>query len=79
MAAGKKSLPRAMSCGITMRKMAPRKAPWIEPSPPITTMSSKSIDWMMLNCSGERNWILCAYSAPPMPASAAESAKLMVL
>ncbi|MNT77154.1 hypothetical protein D3C72_2162350 [compost metagenome] len=72
-------MPSAMSCGMTIRKMAPRKAPWIEPRPPITTISSRSIDWMMLNCSGERNWILCAYSAPPMPASAAESANDSVL
>ena len=58
---------------------------WLEkpppklPSPPITTINSRSIDWMMLNCSGDRNWILCAYNAPPRPARAADSANDSVL
>ena len=47
--------------------------------PPITTISSRSIDCRMLNWSGEMNRSLCAYSAPPMPASAAEIANDSVL
>ncbi len=45
--------PCAISCGIVIRKIAPRKAPCTEPRPPMTTISSRSIDCRMLNCSGD--------------------------
>ncbi|MNT95997.1 hypothetical protein D3C72_2379890 [compost metagenome] len=51
-------MPSEISCGMPIRKIAPKKAPWIDPSPPITTISTRSIDCTRLNCSGEMNCIL---------------------
>src|SRR5438034_7499993 len=63
------------SSDLGMVKMAPRNAPCTEPRPPTTTSSSRSIDWLMPNCSGETKRSLCAYSAPARPTMAADNEK----
>ena len=45
----------------------------------MNTMVASSIDTSRLNCSGLTNEILCAYRAPAMPVSAADSANDTVL
>ena len=54
-------------------------APWIEPSPPTTTISKSWIDRMMLKASGEMNFSLWANSAPASPVMKALMAKAIVL
>ena len=66
-------------CGSMMMNAAPSTAPCNEPTPPMITMVTSSIDWISVNCSGEMKPTLCAYRAPPTPVSAAESANDMVL
>ena len=59
--------------------MAPRTAPWIEPSPPTTTISSSWIDSRRLKASGEMKRILWASSAPASPVMPALNANAIVL
>ena len=43
------NVQQEMSCGMEIRKIAPKKAPCTDPSPPITIISSRSMDCRMLN------------------------------
>ena len=78
-AAGRKSFPTEIICGNTIRKTAPKNTPCIDPSPPIKIIISNSMDCNTVNCSGERKRILCAYSPPARPVSAALRANDRVL
>ena len=69
----------ARACGSAPTKIAPRMAPWIEPRPPTTTISSSWIDIRKLKASGEMKRMRCASSAPASPVMQALSAKIAVL
>ncbi len=69
----------AMACGSSATTMAPKKAPWIEPSPPMTIISSSWIEMIRLKVSLLKMPAKWPISAPARPVMAVEMPKAVAL